>query len=436
MRKIQIKENYEYWYFENQREFFSELDALLEDGYKITDSIHLCVEVSKGDTAILLSYVEVQLVDENIKDTLRAMDLDPKLVKPDYHQCILNTIASILKNLGQDSLYTEDQRMTKILNEKNYKNIIIMLLDGLGENILEHNTEEHCFLKQYHAYTNVAIYPSTTAASTTATKNGLSPITTGWTGWENYFREVDRNLTLFHGKNYVTDEPTGFDTYKALPYQLFYQELEVIEPDFSNPDRKFKDVLDRSLDQLSKGKGIQYVYHQDPDHTMHEFGAYSEEACLSLKEINRELEEYVKKLPSDTLLIISADHGHTNVTPIDLYSCKTIQKMLNRRPSNDSRCITFSVKEEYKDVFMTTFQTLFGYAYDIYPTQELIDQEFFGQKQDIPSPRVKDFLADFVAIGTKNYYFNYKGEDNMVFKSHHAGITADEMLVPVIIFRK
>lgn len=125
MRKIQIKENYEYWYFENQREFFSELDALLEDGYKITDSIHLCVEVSKGNTAILLSYVEVQLVDENIKDTLRAMDLDPKLVKPDYHQCILNTIASILKNLGQDSLYTEDQRMTKILNEKN---IIISLL--------------------------------------------------------------------------------------------------------------------------------------------------------------------------------------------------------------------------------------------------------------------------------------------------------------------
>ena len=83
-----------------------------------------------------------------------------------------------------------------------------------------------------------------------------------------------------------------------------------------------------------------------------------------------------------------------------------------------------------------TFQALFGYAYDIYPTQELIDQEFFGRKQDIPSPRVKDFLADFVAIGTKNYYFNYKGEDNMVFKSHHAGITADEMLVPVIIFRK
>ncbi len=436
MEKIEIKKNYEYWFFETQKEFFAQLEALLEDGFQITDSIHLCVEVSKLNTFILLSFIQVDLIDKNIKETLHKMDIHPKLVKPDYHQCMLNTIASIQKYLGVPTKYSEDRNMTKILNEKKYKNIIIMLLDGLGENILEHNTEEHCFLKRHHAYTNVAVYPSTTAASTTATKNGLSPITTAWLGWENYFREIDRNLTLFHGKNYVTDEPTGFDTYKALPYELYYKELEVIEPDFSNPDRRFKDVLDKSLDKLSQGRGIQYVYHQDPDHTMHEFGAYSENACQSLKEINDELETYVEKLPLDTLLIISADHGHTNVMPIELHCCNIIQKMLNRRPSNDSRCITFSVKEEYKACFMDTFRSLFGYAYDIYPAQELIKQEFFGQKEDIPSTRTKDFLADFVAIATKNYYFNYKGEDNMVFKSHHAGITADEMLVPVIIFRK
>ncbi|MDE7263664.1 MAG: alkaline phosphatase family protein [Anaeroplasmataceae bacterium] len=441
MEKVVIKEKYEYWYFEQQQDFFKAIENLLQQGYQITDSLHLCVELSKDDYQYLLSYIPVSPVDENIKETLSSMDETYKLVYPNYSQCILNTIASIRNHFGGRAEYSLDPYMEEIFKEKNYKNVIVLLLDGLGENILEQNVEADSFLKKNHLYTNTAIYPSTTAAATTATLCGLSPIRTGWLGWANYFKEIKRNIVLFTGKDYFTDEATGFSGFKALPTKPFFHDLNVNgtihQPNFAKRKKQFKKVVRHSLKSIKrKKKNVQYVYYTQPDSLMHTNGAYHDEVCKRLKEIDDILVWYSKKLPKDTLLIISADHGHTNVEPIDLYQCEILLKMLNHNPANDSRCITFSVKDEYRSIFPTIFEALFGYAYDIMPSSEAIRKEFFGKEEDIPCSRAYDFLADYVAVAKNKYYFNYKGSNGELFKSHHAGITADEMLVPVIVFRK
>lgn len=441
MKKTSITENFEYCYFAEQKDFFDTVDQMLEEGYEITDTIHLCVELTKGEHKVILSYILIEPIDENIKETIRQYEKEYKLVYPNFDHCILNTIASIRKQYNGKPYYALDAHMEEIFKEKVYKNVIVMLLDGLGENVLENNLEKDSFLKTHHLYTNTAIYPSTTAASTTATLSGLSPLRTGWTGWANYFKEIRRNIVLFTGVDYFTDEPTGFSGYDALPYEPFFADLKVHgtihQPNFSKHTYQFKKILKHSLKAIKKKKqNVQYVYYTQPDGLMHEFGTY--DACVveMLKRIDLDLEWYSKKLPKDTLLIISADHGHTNVKPIDIYLCKTIQKMLNRAPANDSRCITFSVKKEYRKEFPILFKALFGYAYDILPSSEAMRLEYFGKKDEQAHTRVYDFLADYVAVAKNEYYFNYKGADNMLFKSHHAGITTDEMLVPVIVYRK
>ncbi|MDE6241356.1 MAG: alkaline phosphatase family protein [Anaeroplasmataceae bacterium] len=441
MQKTNIKENYEYWYFDQQKEYFETIDQMLNEGYQITDSIHLCVELTKENKSYLLSFISVERVDENIKDTLHSLDKEYKLVYPNYDHCILNTISSIRKQFNGKPNYALDEHMEAIFKEKRYKNVIVMLLDGMGENILENNLDPESFLRTHHLYTNTAIYPSTTAASTTATVSGLSPIRTGWLGWQNYFKEIRKNIILFNGRDYFTDEPTGFSGYKALHYEPFYADLKVNgsihNPNFKKHKKNFKKVLKNSLKAIKKKKqNAQYVYFTDPDGLMHEFGTFDEKVIAKLKEMDKDLAWYANKLPKDTLLVISADHGHTNIKNIEFYNCTPLLKMLNRRPSNDSRCITFSVKEEYRTIFPKLFQDLFGYAYDIMPSSEAMHQEFFGKRSEVPHTRVYDFLADYVAVAKKEFCFNYKGEENFEFKSHHAGITADEMLVPVIVFRK
>lgn len=436
MKKYQVRKDYEYWYFDSQEEFFKCVDKLLEEKMIITNAYNLALEF---ENKILLSFINVN--PSNPIEELCSLNKEFNLIKPDYSKSMLNIIASIKNKFGGMVEYSTNKIIDEILDERKYKNIVILLLDGMGLNILNNNLDKDSFLHQNHLFNNIAIYPSTTAASTTSTINGLAPIRTAWLGWENYFKEINRNLILFTGVNYETDEPTGFDTNNALPYVPFYNDLDVngniIQPDFSNPKRCFKDVLYKSLKLFKNNKlNIQYIYETEPDSLIHEFGCYHEIVKRMLKKIDCDLKWYSEQLPKDTLLIVSADHGHTNVSEIKLYACDTIMKMLKRKPSNDARCITFRVKDEYKAEFIPTFNKLFGYAYDIYPSRELIELGYFGAKEDEIAERCYDFLADFIAIGKADYYFNFKGENNIHFKSHHAGITSEEMIVPVIIYKK
>ena len=59
-----------------------------------------------------------------------------KLVLPDYKNCIANLPNSVLKKFGLETLGSSlplaDQYMAK-----KYKNIVVLLLDGMGTHILE-----------------------------------------------------------------------------------------------------------------------------------------------------------------------------------------------------------------------------------------------------------------------------------------------------------
>ena len=220
---------------------------------------------------------------------------------------------------------------------------------------------------------------------------------------------------------------------------MFYDDMDVkgyvVEPDFSTK-HKIDDVLKNSLKiNKKKEKQIQYVYYTEPDSTLHEYGCGSVETQKVLENIDKKVEDYAKKLSDNTILIITADHGHTNTKEINFYSCSVVKDLLERNPSNDGRCITFKVKSGKEKEFEYVFNSLFSSIYKLYKTSEAIELGFFGLEENKHS-RIKDFLADYVAVGISKYYLNYKGESDFKFKSHHAGITKDEMLVPICIYKK
>ncbi len=437
MKKYEINENYFYLEFSKDIEMFEYLDQVLHEGFVISDSIYLCVEVTKNGLYYLLSYLEIPLIDKNIKQTILSLFKEKELVYPQYENNFLSVISAIRHNFNYPWKYDKDETIF----DKKYKKVIILLLDGLGVNILNKNLDAKAFLKKHFFKEIQSIYPSTTAAATTAIKSGLSPMVTGWTGWENYVKEINRNVVLFTGKNYYTEEDTGISLYSYIPYSMFYEDMKVkgycIEPDFTIGNKKIDDVLNRSLKINAKEEAqIQYVYFTEPDGIMHEFGAYSKQAKEICKDIDDKVKEYANHLTKDTLLIITADHGHTDVKDIRFYGCKPLLKLLKRKPSNDSRCITFCVKEDKCLEFENLFHALFGSIYKLYKTKDAIAEGFFGNKNDIAHARCKDFLADYVAVATNIYYFNYKSPDNFIFKSHHAGITKEEMMVPICLVRK
>ena len=57
-----------------------------------------------------------------------------EILKPDYNNSILNMMTSILKNYGVKSNHDSLPELDKIL-EKKYKNVVLVILDGMGENV-------------------------------------------------------------------------------------------------------------------------------------------------------------------------------------------------------------------------------------------------------------------------------------------------------------
>jgi hypothetical protein len=161
-----------------------------------------------------------------------------------------------------------------------------------------------------------------------------------------------------------------------------------------------------------------------------------------LQMIDEELSIMNKKLPEDSLIIITADHGLIDVKPIYIANFKDILSLLERVPSNEGRCAFFEVKPFKRGEFVKLFNSYFGDYFTLISKNDFIEEGYLGNNINNVNYKLDSFIGDFVAIGKKNYYFNFdpitscEAQDEMVFKSHHAGITAAEMVIPFILVKK
>lgn len=428
METFYVNSNTLYLKFNSDSEMFD----YLKD-YEVINHYGLAVEIYKNNKYEILSYQNIDIENKTKEEIIITLENDiPKhdILIPNYNHSSLNIISSIRNNFGYSSKYD----IIHNLFDKKYKRVVLLLLDGLGVNVLNDNIPNGILAKHYFSKVN-CVFPSTTAASTTSIISGLTPLESGWTGWENYVSELNRDIVLFTGENYYTKEKTGVTGYDLMPYEPFYSDMNIkginILPDFNN-NEALKDILKRSLANLN-GECYQYVYYTYPDTLMHIYGEDTIEIKDILNSIENDIEDYVNKLPKDTILIVTSDHGHINTKSLNLYLNNRIMSLLERKPSNDARALVFKVSSDNKERFVKEFNNFYGSIYDLYESRNAL--AFFGNNNDRINPRIKDFLGDYIAIGKSNYYFNYSNS-NHIFKSHHAGMTKEEMEVPIIVFRR
>ena len=89
------------------------------------------------------------------------MESKKTLVFPDYKNCIANLPNSVLKKFGVDTVGDTLPLLDKYL-EKDYKNIVVILLDGMGKAILEHHLKENGPFRSHLAGIYTSVFLSTT----------------------------------------------------------------------------------------------------------------------------------------------------------------------------------------------------------------------------------------------------------------------------------
>ncbi len=362
-----------------------------------------------------------------------------KAVFPNYGHSIMGVSNSLLKHYGfshpHESLEVLDQYL-----ERDYENVILLLYDGMGSNLLEKVLAKDSFLRSHQVDTIDAIFPPTTTASTTTLFTGLEPKEHGWLGWDLYFKEEDKMVTMF--LNTLKDSDIKVEgeslAHKYYGYTTIFDIIRNKYPVYELYSFKndYKDLDDRNhkILELTKkpGKKFIYSYDEEPDHLLHKLGINHPKVVSLWNEINQKTEELCNLL-NDSLIIVIADHGHIESSAITLKDYPEIFSLLRKDIAIEPRACAFFVEEGKNREFEDLFEKNFGKDFLLYTKEEVIANNFFGRGE--AHPRFEESLGDYLAIAISDKYFRYD-EHGPLFQSMHAGITEDEVKIPLIIVTK
>lgn len=376
------------------------------------------------------------------------------IIYPNYNRCILNTMATIMKYYGIECEYSVLPEVEKVLS-KNYKNVVFMVFDGMGLDALEKNLKPTDFLNQNIQAELTSVVPSTTTAAMTAYYAGKSPFEHGWLGWSLYFKEYGRCIDTFintdshtgekldlphaghelMGYEHVCDQIEAITSHKVKAYMV---EPNHIEYKGKNQKIGIEDAVGffESVEKLCQKDEEKFIfaYWNDPDKTMHTAGCYSEQTKAKLQEINDLLKALSEKM-EDTLILVSADHGLIDVenkTYLNDYPELTDCFLIP--PFIEGRLMSFFIREDLRDVFKKRFNELFSNDFILFTRQEAIEMQLFGPGK--PHKKTFDFIGDFIACATGHKLFDYMPltkTKKFEFTATHAGLTREEMLVPLVI---
>ncbi len=377
-----------------------------------------------------------------------------ELVLPNYEHSILNLITSILKNYNVPTEHKSLKVLDERLNKK-YKNVVFLILDGMGEHILN-NVSPNGFFMKNKIDCITSVYPSTTTAALTTYYSGKPPYETGWIAWSQYFKEYGRALDMLpHRESYNGDsiEKAKIDVFKTVVnYKTIFEQIEEASPEIKayeitpsySDKRSLRSIRADSIDEIISSikmlsnipeEKFIFAYCDKPDSELHKFGTTSDEVKNFIQETENKIENLSNVISKDTILIISADHGHKDIKQAyTLLDYPEIQECLIMPPSLESRVVTFWVKEDMKEIFEERFNNIFKGKFWLMKKEEFLDKHFLGYGKK--HPKIDDFIGNYIALSISDSIIRletFLADGKPVKKSTHCGLTKEEMEVPLII---
>jgi len=382
---------------------------------------------------------------------------------PNYKDgSIVNLMSSIAQSFGVKTRYNP----LKILppNKINgYKNIVLMVIDGMGYEYLKKKENEDIILNSHLVGPMTSVFLPTTASAIATFLTGVAPQQHAFTGWFMHLKEIGVVSTIlpfsprFGGPVFskngieitdVLDQKAFTSKIKAQNFSVNHKKIAY--SDFSKEMSKNSKILpygslngffkqiNKAINYNNKKKYI-YAYWPEFDSLNHKHGVEHKKSEKHFKEIDKKLRSFIKNLKeTNTLLIITADHGFVN-TPIEriikLEDHPKMKECLTLPLCGEGRVTYCYVHPSKAEEFEKYVKDKLGKYCDLFKGQELIDKNFFGLFE--PNKKLFDRVGDYILIFKENYIIKDKIKRDKKKKKpnvgHHGGVSKDEMIVPLVL---
>jgi hypothetical protein len=403
-------------------------------------------------------------------------------VKPLYDSCCFSalpqTIEFLLSGEGEIAL----PRDTLGNLPTRYDKVILFFVDAFGWRFFKQYAKKYPFLKTILRDGVVSQmtsqFPSTTAAHVTCIHTGLDVGQSGVYEWYYYEPLVDEVISPLRfayagDKEHDTLKRSGIPPEAFFPTETFYQKLRtrgilsyIFQSEsysastFSNiiyqgatviPFKRLSEALSNLTELViaeTAPKAYYFVYFDKIDAICHTYGPNSQKFEETIDAFLKMMEElFYKKLVGNvgqTLLVLTADHGQVEVDPQRTFYLNkasiNIEQYLQRNqkgklliPAGSARDMFLHVKEERIDEAVTLLQKHLAGRAEVYYTEQLVAQHFFGSTQ--PSRAFLSRVGNVVILPYKyeTVWWYEEGKFDMHFQGHHGGLTPEEMEIPLLL---
>ena len=354
---------------------------------------------------------------------------------------------SFLKYYGVPSFHNSIKELDELLEKNKYKKITVILFDGLGSYIQEKHLKDTDIIRKKKFLEITSVFPPTTVAATTAFLSGKYPIETGWLGWSQYFKQIDKTIDMFIGRDSFTGEilkenpSTIYPPYENILSIISKHNKNVYTGSIypggigngkANNLNQFFSQIDSEMKK--DREHFLYCYWTDPDSSIHEYGTNHPYVHNIIREINRMVAKLAKN-NKDNLIVVIADHGLVDLSPMYLNEHKDLYELMIGDCSLDHRAGAFRVKEDKHDKFKTLFNKYYSDDFYLLSKDEVISSHLFGFGEK--HIQFEDFIGNFIAISKKDKYIccPLKNDDGLL-KGGHSGGTKEETRINVSLLNK
>jgi len=401
-------------------------------------------------------------------------------IRPLYESyCFSNIPASIHQLLTGVGLHGRSSLPDDCFGElpKSANAVVLFFVDAFGWRFFEPRISRYPALK--HFLDNGVVskltsqFPSTTAAHVTAIHTGLPPAQSGVYEWYQFEPSLERMVGPLMFSFAGDDTRDGLLATGLQPGDLFpkgtlytdlkragvqsylFQQRDIVR---SAPTRHLStdatligyktlpEALVNITRILKRREGPAYIffYWSAIDSMAHEYGPLSDQVEAEIDTFLTALERVFmdRALGSGALLLLTADHGQTEVDPKTTvylnYALQGFRQVTAQgktghvlAPAGSPRDYFLHIKPERLEDTQHAIARLVSGKALVVKTSELIESGLFGPQ---PSPTFLGRVGNLAVLpfkGESVYYFERDRFGNRFF-GHHGGLTRDEMEIPFV----
>ena len=329
--------------------------------------------------------------------------------------------------------------------------VLVCFIDGLGVENLKQRSGHAPFLSSQLGKASItyAAYPATTSVNIGCFSTGLMPGEHGLIGHQVFDRFHNERINLLVGWNERTD-PLVWQPHQTISERAAESEItanviaaeEYRSTPFTTATMRSANFvaaddidsrIDRAIEAASSGgKSISYIYFPELDKYGHQKGWTSDGWAALLEAIDAGLRRLAAKLPKNTGLIITSDHGMVETSKdrqlvLDQY----LDGLSLEFFGGDTRSsyLYFSNKSDAQ-LAINQLEAL-EYALGAHHSSELVEAGWFGEIGKEASNR----LPEVILIAKSNYtLYHSKFSKQRAFDmiSHHGAFSDAELRIPLI----